>query len=124
MSKVFVSLLVALFAGLLPVPAQASHKPNGACSESGDVCVSAKRRNGERKLRIGLAAKYFDSYKLCVVAPDDSRECIKRNIKDMGQTYGDSVNWSTHFTDAGAGAYKAIWRQGGNRLGKVLGFHE
>ena len=122
MRKFFLSMVV-LTAAMPVVPAHASHKPNSYCSESGDVCVSAKMHNGERKLRIGLAAEYFESYKLCVVAPDDSRECIKRNIKDMGQTYGDSVNWSDHFPDGGEGAYKAIWRQGGNRLGKVLGFH-
>lgn len=116
--------LVAVLGIALPVSnAQADHKPSSYCSESGDVCVAAKKRNDVIRLNIGLAAKYFSRYKLCVVAPDDSRECIKRRIKDQGQTYGDSVNWGNHFPDKGEGAYKAIWRQGGNRLGKVLGFH-
>ena len=117
-------LMTVVVAGGLPlVPAHAEHKPNSYCSESGDVCVSTRKRDGVRRLGIGLAAKYFSRYRLCVVAPDESRECIKRRIKDQGASYGDSVNWANHFTDEGEGAYKVIWRQGGNRLGKVLGFH-
>ena len=117
-------LLVLVFCAIVFVPpAHAGHKPNSYCSESGDVCFSTTMRNGVRKLRIGLAAKYFSRYKLCVISPDDSRDCITRRIRDLGKTYGDSVNWSEHFPDGGEGAYKVIWRQGGNRLGKVLGFH-
>jgi hypothetical protein len=103
--------------------ARADHRPNGHCSESGDVCQSTQKRKGVRRLNIGLAAKYFSRYRLCVVAPDDSRECIKRRITDQGASYGDSVNWSTHFSDKGEGEYDVIWRQGGSRLGEVLGFH-
>ncbi|HEY7874627.1 MAG TPA: hypothetical protein VIG64_05850 [Actinomycetota bacterium] len=117
-----IAVVVSVMTGLEP-HASADHRPNNYCSESGDVCVSTKKRNGVRRLNIGLAAKYFNRYRLCVVAPDESRECIKRRITDQGASYGDSVNWSTHFTDKGEGDYDVIWRQGGNRLGKVLGFH-
>ena len=122
MRKIIVLALVSSALAIGPY-AHADHKPESYCSESGDVCQSTTKRNGVRRLRIGLGAKYFSRYHLCVIAPDDSRECISRKITDQGRSYGDSVNWATHFTDKGEGAYKVIWRQGGNRLGKVLGFH-
>jgi hypothetical protein len=119
-----IALLVAALTVVAFVPsAKADHKPKSYCSESGDVCISSRRVNGVVRLNIGLAAKYFNRYRLCVVAPDESRDCIKRRITDQGSSYGDSVKWAKHFPDKGEGAYKAIWRQGGNRLGKVLGFH-
>jgi hypothetical protein len=118
-----VLVVVVLSASFASPAAWADHKPNSYCSESGDVCVSTRERNDVNRLNIALAAKYFSRYKLCVVAPDDSRECIRRRITDQGRTFGDSVNWANHFPDKGEGDYKAIWRQGGNRLGKVLGFH-
>lgn len=117
-------VLTIVLGVVMPVSAaQADHKPKSYCSESGDVCLTSRRVNGVVRLNIGLAAEYFSRYKLCVIAPDGSRDCIKRPIKDQGQSYGDSVKWARYFPDKGEGAYKAIWRQGGNRLGKVLGFH-
>ncbi len=116
--------LVTVLGILMPVStAHADHKPKSYCSESGDVCLTSRRVSGVVRLNIGLAAKYFSRYRLCVIAPDDSRDCIKRRITDQGRSYGDSVKWARYFPDKGEGAYKVIWRQGGNRLGKVLGFH-
>jgi hypothetical protein len=110
---------------LIVSPASANHRPNSSCSESGDVCISVKKVNGVRKLRITLGAKYFDRYKLCVTTPDDERTCKRFKIGKSGGVYGDSVRWDTHFPDGGSGAYDVVWRKGGYRLGgKVLGFHE
>lgn len=119
---VLIAIVLSATSAFVP-NANADHKPKSFCSESGDVCQSVKKRNGQRRLTIGLGAKYFNRYRLCVQAPDGSKECIQRRITDQGAQYGDSVNWSNHFSDEGAGDYKVIWRQSGDRLGAVLGFH-
>jgi hypothetical protein len=115
------SLVASLF--VLAPPAAASHRPNSFCSESGDVCQSSDEVDGVRKLRITLAAKYFSRYKLCVVAPDDSRTCHSYQIEKRGTVFGDSVRWDTHFPEAGNGAYTVIWKSSGTRIGRKLGFH-
>lgn len=117
-------LSAILMVGTVPA-AQASHEPNEYCSESGDVCLSTTRVDGVRKLRIVLAAKYFDSYKLCVTGPNGDRSCDRFEIeKFKGGVYGDKVRWSKFFPDEGSGAYTAVWRQGGSQLGDTLGFHQ
>ena len=123
MTKTLVGAAIALL--MSAAPAVANHRPNSACSESGDVCISAKKDNGVRKLKITLGAKYFNRYKLCVTTPDDERTCKRFKIGKTGGVYGDSVRWDTHFPDGGSGAYDAVWRQGGNKLGgETLGFHQ
>jgi hypothetical protein len=121
MRRFVIAAVLIATVGVVPA-AHANHRPNSYCSESGDVCQSTQKEHGVRRLKIGLGAKYFSRYHLCVVAPDDSRKCIKRKITDQGASYGDSVNWATHFPGKGEGEYDVIWRQGGSRLGKVLGF--
>jgi hypothetical protein len=107
----------------LPIPAGAHHRPNNHCSPSGDVCLSTRKVDGIRWLRIGLAARYFDRYTLCVRAPDGSRECHRFRITDQGATFGSSIRWGRHFPLKGAGAYAVSWSTGGHRVGRILGFH-
>ena len=121
--RISISIALALVPALLPVAVQANHRPNLYCSESGDVCLTTAKDDGVRKLRIGLAAKYFQRYRLCVVAPNDSRTCKSFDIERHGDVYGDSVRWSRHFPNEGSGAYTVIWKNSGERIGKKLGFH-
>jgi hypothetical protein len=123
--KAIVIACVAASLVLVAAPVQATHQPEEYCSESGDVCLASNRIDGVRKLRISLAAKYFDSYKLCVTGPNGDRTCHKYNIqKFKGGVYGDKVRWSSNFPDEGSGAYNVVWRQGGDKLGQKLGFHQ
>ena len=120
------SALVALALTLAAMgsPAAASHAPQVYCSESGDVCASTKKVDGRRLLRLGLAADYFDTYRLCVRAPDGSRLCKSFAVeKYEGGVYGDSVRWRKHFPDKGPGAYSVRWRANGNSITPRLGFH-
>jgi hypothetical protein len=120
-------ILVTAIAGavlLAPLPAGASHRPQSACSESGDVCQSTRKVDGVRKLRITLAAEYFTRYRLCVKAPDGSNTCKGFRIEEQGSQYGDSVTWRKHFPNAGAGEYTVTWKSGGSRIGRRLGFHK
>ena len=117
-----VAVASALVVAVAPT-ARASHHPDSHCSESGDVCQSTTKVEGIRKLRVTLAAKYFDRYKLCVIAPDGHRACKSFEIHKQGSVYGDSVGWRKHFTDEGNGAYTVIWKTGGERFGEKLGFH-
>ena len=120
---VLAAVSAALVVGVVP-PAHSGHRPSEYCSESGDVCQSTKRVDGVRKLTITLAAKYFNRYRLCVKAPDDSTTCKGFKIRDMGPVYGSSVRWRKHFPDAGAGAYTVTWKNNGARVGARLGFHQ
>ena len=122
-----IGLTAALTAALVvtAMPAQADHRPEEYCSESGDVCLSSNRIDGVRKLRIALGAKYFDNYKLCVTGPNGDKTCKRFEIeKFKGGVYGDKVRWSKHFPNEGSGAYDVVWRQGGSKLGDKLGFHQ
>ena len=120
---VLAAVSAALIAGIVPA-AHAGHRPQESCSESGDVCQSTKKIDGVRKLKITLGGKYFSRYKLCVKAPDGSTTCKRFKIRDQGATYGDAVRWRKHFPNAGEGAYTVTWKQGGNRIGARLGFHQ
>ena len=120
---VMAATTAALMATIVPA-AEAGHRPQEFCSESGDVCQSTKKVNGVRKLTISLAAEYFSRYKLCVKAPDDTTTCKKFKIKDTGPGYGSSIRWSKHFPDGGEGAYTVTWKNRGERVGARLGFHE
>ncbi|MEA2461232.1 MAG: hypothetical protein QOH90_1409 [Actinomycetota bacterium] len=120
-----IALLLAAVTGalLLQPAASAHHRPSSSCSESGDVCVSATKVDGVRKLQIGLAAKYFDRYQLCVTAPDKSVECHRFAIgKRANGSFGDSVRWGVWYEDGGPGAYTVRWKNAGNTLG-TAGFH-
>lgn len=120
---VLAAVAAALVAGMAPA-AQAGHRPQEYCSESGDVCQSTKKVDGVRRLTITLGGKYFSRYKLCVKAPDGALTCKKFKIKDQGAAYGSSIRWRKHFPDAGEGAYTVTWKNRGTRIGARLGFHQ
>lgn len=91
---------------------------------SEDVCQSTTKVDGIRKLRVTLAAKYFDRYNLCVIPPDGSRTCKTFEIHKQGDAYGDAVGWRKHFPDEGNGGYTVVWKMtNGDRFGEKLGFH-
>jgi hypothetical protein len=107
----------------LPMRAEANHRPTAHCSPSGDVCQSTRLVEGVRRLRIGLFAKFFDQYRLCVKAPDGSRTCRVFEIRDKGATFGSSVRWGRYFPLKGFGAYVVTWWTGEQKVGRTLGFH-
>lgn len=118
---VLLTLTVSLLA--LPGLAEAHHRPTSYCSPSGDICQSTRKVDGIRWLRIGLFAKYFNRYKLCVKAPDGSRVCRSFDIRAQGSTFGSSIRWGRHFPQKGPGPYVVTWWTGGQRVGHILGFH-
>ena len=123
MRKILLVAVASAMVVALSPTARASHRPDSYCSESGDVCQSTTRVDGIRKLRVSLAAKYFDRYRLCVIPPEGSRTCKTFEIHKQGGVYGDTVGWRKHFPDEGNGAYTVVWKSGGDRFGEKLGFH-
>lgn len=124
MRKALVALVAAAVVAVA-LPASADHRPNTYCSESGDICLSTKKIDGVRKFRLGMAAKYFDSYKLCVIGPNGEKTCHNYEVQKIeGGVYGDVVRWKGNFPNEGSGAYDVVWKQGGSRLGDRLGFHK
>jgi len=120
-----VTLLAVLVVVAGPtVPASASRLPLDACSPSGDVCKSVRRVDGVRRLRIMLAADYFERFRLCVTGPDASPTCHTYRIRDLGATFGSSIAWRANFPFEGRGDYKVVWKFiGGGWIGRALGFH-
>jgi len=117
-------MAVTLCATLLSVPAAAHHRPLEACSPSGDVCKSVRRVDGERRLRIALAAEYFERFRLCVTGPADEPTCHTYRVRDLGPVFGASILWRSNFPFEGPGAYTVAWKfTGGGRIGRALGFH-
>ena len=68
MKKLIVfALAIVVSATLLPTAtAGASHFPDTKCSSSGDYCVSVKKINGVRRLRLGMLFEYFPKHDVCV----------------------------------------------------------
>jgi deoxycytidylate deaminase len=123
-AAILLTIAVVIAIGYIAVPASASHKPNSWCSQSGDVCLSAKMSDGKRKLQIVLTSKFFGHYKLCVHAPDNSEACHTFRIRKRGMEYGSSINWATHYPNKGSGSYDVDWKQtDGSRVGRELEFH-
>jgi hypothetical protein len=122
---VVVSSLVVLAAALYPATAGARHRPTLYCSPSGDLCQSTRKVDGERRLAITLAARYFRRYDLCVTAPDETRFCKTFRIRKHGPVFGSSIRWKRHFPRKGPGAYEVRWRSlpDRTRVGRELGFH-
>ena len=109
---------------VLPRPAQAHHRPNFYCSDSGDICQSTRKVDGVHKLGLLLAAKYFRVFHICVTDPDGYQSCVPFHVRrhDDG-TFGRDVRWRKHFPYGGKGAYTVRWVTKAGRVGKVLGFH-
>jgi hypothetical protein len=114
----------ACLMAVLPGAAQAHHRPNFYCSESGDLCQSTRKIDGVRKLRIVLAARYFDTFHLCVRRPDGVRWCAPYRIREQANgTFGRSVDWFKHWGGRERGSYTVSWWVGDQRIGRILGFH-
>lgn len=112
---------VALVISVAP-RAEAHHRPNFYCSESGDLCQSTRKVDGVRKLSLILAAPYFDSYRLCVTGP--FRDCERFRVRALsGGLYGGRVNFERHFAVFNNMDYTVVWKAAGSRIGRRLGFH-
>jgi hypothetical protein len=122
---VVVSLCAALLIGLFASGAQAGHRPNSFCSQTGDFCQSTtKNRNGVRILQF-RSFVHRGKVRVCVKPPTGARTCVEDRFRDGNgdQVFVTRLKWSTNFPDEGPGAYTVVWRQSGAKIGKKLGFH-
>lgn len=123
------SLLVTTMAASLvavSAPAGAHHRPNIYCSETGDICQSARKVDGVRKLRILTAGRYFDVFHLCVYSQREGYEwCAPYRLRTRADgTFGRSVAWFKQWPSMrGHGTFTVTWRVDGTRIGRRLGFH-
>jgi len=93
------------------------------CSPTGDYCKNAQSFGRTARLRLGTFA-FEGPYRLCVAAPDASRECrdFPLSRPDRFGIMSSSVAWEGNFPNRGPGIYEADWSLGGTRLGPVLPF--
>ena len=104
--------------------AEAHHRPNLYCSDTGDVCQSTRKVDAVRKLRILLAARYFSEFDLCVRYPDGHAFCAPYRIRARDDGfYGRSVNWFKTWGLREPGPYTVSWWVDERRFGRTLGFH-
>lgn len=120
-------LLLSLIAGSLIIPinqAGASHAPKSYCSESGDICLEVRERDGDFIFRLSMPNENFTRYRICVKGPDGEKNCGRFKVKETADGgYGSKVSWSKNFPNAGPGSYTVVWKFGGGTLGDKLGFH-
>ena len=91
------------------------------CSPTGDYCYGASR--APVKLTIALAAKYFESYRLCVTGPDGRRDCKRFRVRELDNgVWEGKVRWARHFPNRGHGTYRVRWFALGNALGPGVRF--
>lgn len=119
-----VVVAAALAAMVLPVGvAGANHLPHTRCDPSGDTCVSVKKIDGVRRLRLGMLFKYFPKHQVCVKGPDDERTCVGFRTRRLNNgLWGSSVDWRAHYPFGGRGIYRVVWRTQG-RFFTSLRFH-
>jgi hypothetical protein len=89
------------------------------CSESGDVCYWIRTADKAHSLRLTLAAKYFNRYRICVRPQKRAATCKSFPVKRSGGQWGGRVNWQRNFPHA-PGRYRVTWLQGTSRLGPPL----
>lgn len=110
--------VVSVLVAAAPAAAVTRH-----CSASGDVCYGTFGAGHATKLKITLAAKYFNRYTLCVRAASGTRNCRQFNIFSIGNgLFGSTVTWAAHFPAHGPGLYRATYRYGGASVAPSLTF--
>ena|SRR5918992_1279766 len=92
------------------------------CSPSGDVCYGITNKRGVVRLHLGLAARYFTRYRICVRAPRGATTCRGFPVKGSRPQYGGTVRWDRNFPARGPGRYRVTWHQGRHRMGPPLSF--
>ncbi|HWC71344.1 MAG TPA: hypothetical protein VG993_09310 [Actinomycetota bacterium] len=104
-------VLVIAGAALLTGSASASHFPHTKCSPSGDYCVSVKKIDGVRRLRLAMLFKYFPKHEVCVRKKGaDQRTCHTYRTRRIGGLWGSSIDWRQQFPFEGRGVYRVSWR--------------
>lgn len=111
------------FSCAAPTPAMAT-TVGAACSQTGDICVAAKKLNGRVKLEIALAADYFRRYRLCIRKPSGATRCRRFHVGKLKRRSlpGDRVDLGRRFGGAAPGRYRVRWRLGNATLAAPLAF--
>jgi len=104
--------------------ATATHFPHTKCSPSGDYCVSVKKINGVRRLRLGMLFKYFPKHEICVKKRGAaSGTChTYRTRKGSSGLWSSSIDWRKNYPFQGRGVYRVVWRTDSGPL-TSLRFH-
>lgn len=106
-----IAIAVVLASTLLPVGvAGANHSPHTRCDPSGDSCISVKKINGVRRLRLGMLFRYFPKHMVCVKGPSGERTCHSYRTRKIRGLWGSSIDWRKNYPFDGRGIYRVAWR--------------
>ena len=119
-------LVAALLVGLVStglMPAAAGGFPHTRCDPSGDACISVKRIDGVRRLRILMLFRYVPRHDVCVrkIEPRrGDRTCHTYRVRRLpGGVFGSSVAWRDNYPFEGRGVYRASWWSDGQSWGAL-----
>jgi hypothetical protein len=120
---IIATLLVGLVAGLFSATAAAEEFPHTRCDPSGDSCISVRKIDGVRRLRIGMLFRYVPRHEVCVrkVEPRrGERTCHTYRARRLPSgLFGSSVDWRAHYPFEGRGVYRASWWADGHPWGAL-----
>lgn len=118
-----VALALLVTATLFPInSAVADHFQDTKCASSGDSCISVRKVDGIRRLRLGMLSRYFPRHEVCVKGPNDDRTCNTYRTRKLGGAWGSSVDWRENYPFEGRGIYVVKWRSSFGPIG-FLKFH-
>ena len=122
---IVIAVVVVLSATVFPAGfAAATHFPHTRCSSSGDYCVSVKRVEGVRRLRLKMLFRYFPRHEVCVKGPEDIRTCHTYRTRKMSDgLWGSTIDWREHYPFQGRGVYRVAWQTESGPLSR-LKFHK
>jgi len=123
-TKVVVAVLLAgMVAGLLSTPAVAGEFPHTRCDPSGDSCISVRKIDGVRRLRVGMLFRYVRRHEVCIRKVEPQRgdqTCHTFRARRLhGGIFGSSVDWRENYPFEGRGVYRASWWSDGNPWGAL-----
>jgi hypothetical protein len=122
--QIAAAVLFGLMVGLLPAGiGVAAESPHTKCDPSGDTCISVKRIEGVRRLRIGMLFRYVRRHDVCVMKVEPRRgqqTCHTYRARRLfSGLFGSSVAWREHYPFEGRGVYRASWWSDGNPWGAL-----
>jgi hypothetical protein len=120
---VVAALFMGLVAGLPSAGAIAGEFPHTNCDPSGDSCISVRKIDGVRRLRIGMLFRYVRRHDVCVRKVEPQRgdqTCHTYRARRLhGGLFGSSVDWRENYPFEGRGVYRASWWADGNPWGAL-----
>lgn len=119
--RVLTAFTVAVATAGSLATAPAAEAASSFCSETGDFCTSAAKKNGTRTLAISTFA-HRGKVAICVQAGSAEPVCKSRALKGKKGLYSASIKWSANYPRTPKGQRKVTFTIDGSMIGPALTF--